>query len=270
MIKIENNLLKKIKNFIFNNGRLLERRLFSYFFETGSINEVIKALVAYQNPDGGFGNGIEPDILCPDSTAIGAETTMFYLDLLGYVDNDITDQLFNWIIKNQNEQGCIRHPPKNLYEYPFQVWWDGPDDIRILALSAFLKKWGLGDIDFFKRVKEYFTNNLLSEDLSYYHYPYFLYLKYLGENQGERKMMHNLVTQLPSLFKNNKEHYPLFNRAWYQAQDIVDKKIVENEVKNYFNGLLDDGGLKIIYQNLPWWRPIWTLDGLILLKKSDN
>ena len=35
--------VKKIKEFIFNNGRLLERKLYSYFFENGKKNDVIKA-----------------------------------------------------------------------------------------------------------------------------------------------------------------------------------------------------------------------------------
>ncbi|MFX1317135.1 MAG: hypothetical protein ACFE9T_14840, partial [Promethearchaeota archaeon] len=82
MRTIDENQIKKIKEFIFKNSRLLERRLFSFFFEKGEKNDVIKALVAYQNLDGGFGNGIEPDLLCPDSSAIGAETAMYYFDLL--------------------------------------------------------------------------------------------------------------------------------------------------------------------------------------------
>ena len=110
MKPIDEIQIKKIKEFIFKNGRLLERRFFSFFFEDGNKDDAIKALMAYQNVDGGFGNGIEPDLLCPDSTAIGAETAMYYLDLLECGDNKITDQLFNWIIKKQNEEGFINHP----------------------------------------------------------------------------------------------------------------------------------------------------------------
>jgi hypothetical protein len=261
--------IKKIKEFIFKNGRLLERKLFSFFFEKGSIDEVIKVLVAYQNSDGGFGNGIEPDLLCPDSTAIGAETAMYYLDLLNYVDNEITDQLFSWIIKEQNEEGYINHPPKNMNNYPFQEWWGGPDDLRILALSGFLKKWGIKDATFFKKVKIFYSNSSLPKELKFYDYPYFIYLKYLGESRKEKEMLQQIKTQLPNLFENNKEHYPLFSRAWYHALDVVDTRVIESESDNYFNGLTEDGGLKIVYQNLPWWRPIWILEGLILLKKSD-
>ncbi|NVM35408.1 MAG: hypothetical protein HWN81_07420 [Candidatus Lokiarchaeota archaeon] len=270
MIDLSKNQIEKIKDFIFKTGRLLERKLFSFFFENGSKDVVIKALVAYQNSDGGFGNGIEPDLLCPDSTAIGTETAMYILDLIDYVDSKITDQLFNWILEEQNEEGYIRHPPKNLYNYPFQEWWSGPDDLRIFALSGFLKKWGLKDDTFFKKVKDFYSNSSLPKEFKFYEYPYFTYLKYLGENKEEKKMLQHIISQLPSIFENNKEHYPLFGRHWYHALDIVDKKVIENEADNFFNGLQDDGGLKIIYQNFPWWRPIWTLDGLILLKKSGT
>ncbi|MFW9820898.1 MAG: hypothetical protein ACFFE5_14920 [Candidatus Thorarchaeota archaeon] len=269
MINIDENQFKKIKEFIFRNGRLLERKLFSYFFENGSINEVIKALVPYQNLDGGFGNGIEPDLLCPDSTAIGAETAMYIFDLLEDIDNDIIEQLFNWIIKEQNEEGYINHPPKNIYNYPFQKWWDGPDKLRILAISGLLQKWGYKDANLFKKVKHFYSSSSLPKEFSFYEYPYFIYLKYLGESTNEKETFKQIINQLPGIFEKNKEHYPLFGRHWYHALDNLDKKVAKNEGDNYFNGLQEDGGLKIIYQNLPHWRPIWTLDGLILLKKSS-
>ncbi len=268
MRSIDENQFKKIKEFIFKNGRLLERKLFSFFFENGSKDAVIKTLMAYQNLDGGFGNGIEPDLLCPVSSAIGAETAMYYFDLLDDTDNEMVEQLFNWIIKEQNDEGYIQHPPKNMYNYPFQKWWDRPDDLRIFALSGFIKKWGMQDNVFFKKVKDFFTNYSLPEDFALYNYPYFMYLKYLGETKEEKKMLKEVITQIPSILENNKDHYLLFGRHWYHALNNLDRKIIENEVDIFFNGLQDDGGLKIVYQDLPWWRPVWTLDSLILLKKS--
>ncbi|UCC18432.1 MAG: hypothetical protein JSV62_09975 [Promethearchaeota archaeon] len=267
MLTINKNQFKKIKDFIFKNGRLLERQIFSFFFENGRKDDVIKALVAYQNQDGGFGNGIEPDILCPDSSAIGAETAMYILDLLEYVDNEITDRLYNWVIKEQNKEGYIEHPPKNMYNYPFQEWWNRPDDLRIFALSGFLRKWGLGDVVFFKKVKLFYTNSSLPKEFEMYDYPYFMYLKYLGENKKEKEMLQHIISQFPRIFEKNKEHYPLIGRHWYHALDNVDKKTLEKEAEYFFNGLKEDGGLKIVYEELPWWRPIWTLDGLIILKK---
>jgi hypothetical protein len=269
MRSIDEKQFKKIKEFIFQNGRLLERKLFSYFFENGNKDDVIRALVAFQNLDGGFGNGIEPDLLCPDSTAIGAETAMYILDLLEYIDNEITENLINWIIEKQNKEGYINHPPNGMYNYPFQKWWDGPDDFRILAISGFLKKWGFKDTTFYEEVKGFFSNCILPNEFRLYQYPYFIYLKYVGESTEDKQTLKQIISQLPSIFEQNKEHYLLFGRHWYLALDMVDRKIVETEIDNFFNGLQDDGGLKIIYQDLPHWRPIWTLDSLILLKKSN-
>ena len=117
-------------------------------------------------------------------------------------------------------------------------------------------------------MRTFYAKTQIPEEIQIYDYPYFIYLKYLGENKEEKKMLQHIITQLPSIFEKNKEYYPLFGRHWYHALDFVDKKVVENEADNFLNGLKEDGGLKIIYQDFPWWRPIWTLDGLILLKKS--
>jgi hypothetical protein len=43
--------------------------------------------------------------------------------------------------------------------------------------------------------------------------------------------------------------------------------MLEAQAKEWVAGLQDDGGLKIAYPQLPWWRPVATLDGLIVLKQ---
>ena len=269
MRNLSEDQAKKIKEFIYKNGRLLERKLFSYFFENGNKEDVIKALIAYQNSNGGFGNGIEPDLLCPDSTAIGAETALYILDILEIPNSDIVTNIAKWVVKSQNSEGYIDHPPENLVEYPYQPWWNKSDNIRIFTIAAFLQNFGFKDKNFFSKVRTFYAKTQIPEEIQIYDYPYFLYLKYLGENKEDKKMLQHIIDQIPSIFKKNKEHYPLFGRHWYHALDIVDKKVVENEIDNFFNGLIDDGGLKIIYQDLPWWRPIWTLDGLIIGKKNN-
>jgi hypothetical protein len=128
-------------NFIFKNGRLLERKLFEYFFKNGTKSACLKALIAYQNEDGGFGNGIEPDLLCPDSSAIGAETALYVLDLLDCHDHETVSSLVNWIVTHQKAAGFIDHPPENIFNYPYQAWWKNPDRERILALAGILKKY---------------------------------------------------------------------------------------------------------------------------------
>jgi len=262
-----NTLIEKTKNLIFSEGRLIERKLFSYFFEAGLKEEVLKALAAYQNDDGGVGNGIEPDLLCPDSTAIGAETALYILDLLDSKESDITFNLIKWISKVQNKEGHINHPPENLFNYPYQPWWKNPDRNRIFVLAGILKKWDMGNEEFFKNVRRYYQKIEFPKEFGFYDYPIFVYLKYCSKTNEDIVNFEQIVEKIPLILENNKDHFPLFSRYWYYAIEHVNKEIVENEVSYFLNSFENDGGIKIAYQNLPWWRPIFSLDGLILMKK---
>jgi len=61
---------EKARQFIYRQGDLLTRRRFAFHFEQGSNQPVLQALACYQNDDGGFGNGLELDITCPESSGI--------------------------------------------------------------------------------------------------------------------------------------------------------------------------------------------------------
>lgn len=259
--------IDKSKEFIYQNGRLLERKLFEHFFEDMPRQAPINALLAYQNPDGGFGNGIEPDLLCPDSTAIGAETAMFVLDLLDYNDPEIIRNLAGWIVNNQNDDGSIKHPPQNLADYPFQPWWDNPDSTRVLVLAGLLRKWEIELPNFYGRVREFYLQSDLPEEISFYSYPYFVYLKYCRESREDFARFDELIAGLPIILEEHKAHFPLFSRYWFYVKDHMSKEVLVNEAQAFINAIQDDGGIESPYPDLPWWRPIFTLDGLMLLKK---
>ena len=55
------------REFTYGNARLLERRMFSAWFEEGPASGVVRAVRAYQNDDGGLGHALEPDLRCPGS-----------------------------------------------------------------------------------------------------------------------------------------------------------------------------------------------------------
>jgi hypothetical protein len=257
----------KVKDFVFRNGRLLERKLYEYFFENGTQQACIKALLAYQNPDGGFGNGIEPDLLCPDSTAIGAETAMFVLDILDYHDTDFIEGLSSWIVASQTDAGVIPHPPKNMASYPYQPWWQNPDDARVLVLAGLLKKWGVDAPALFQKVRGCYLNMELPEEDSFYAYPLFVYLKHCSEDEQDGVKLAKMGQRLPIFLEKHRDHFPLFSRYWYHAKDYVDQDTLSKEAQVFSHAIQEDGGLTSPYADLPWWRPIFTLDGLILMKR---
>ena len=52
---------EKARTFVYRNARPLDLAIWQYHFENGSKEAVMHALSAYQNPDGGFGHGLEAD-----------------------------------------------------------------------------------------------------------------------------------------------------------------------------------------------------------------
>src|SRR5580698_10806233 len=62
--------------FLLNQARLLERRLFATCFLGQPAAGVVDALRGFQNDDGGFGHGLEPDKRCPASLPIDVEIAL--------------------------------------------------------------------------------------------------------------------------------------------------------------------------------------------------
>jgi len=260
--------LAQVKTFVFQNARLLERMLFEHFFEAGARSACLKALGAYQNADGGLGNGLEPDHLCPGSSAIGAETALYVLDLLGGYDADLVDPLIDWIAANQSDDGIIAHPPPDMVDYPHQPWWQNPDDARILTVTGLLAKWGVDADGIFAKARRYYLTTDLPKADDFYGYPQFVYLRYCAEDDRDRVKLEAMVGNLPALLAAHGDHFPLFSRYWYHAADFVSEEVIGEGARAFAAAMQPDGGVETPYPDLPWWRPIFTLDGLILLKQS--
>ena len=267
MSLVSGEQLERAKDYIFRHGRLLERKLFEFFFEDGTQGACIRALRAYQNDDGGFGNGLEADLLCPDSTAIGAETALFALEMLNAPCGEMVERLARWVVANQSQQGTISHPPKGLFDYPFQPWWRNPDDDRVLVVAALLKKQGLEHQLFFERVRGYYLTTTLPAADSFYGYPHLAYLKHCGEGDADRARLASAVEGLPVLLEEHRDHYPLFSRYWFYAADLLAREVLVEQAGRFVDGLQEDGGVATPYPDLPWWRPVFTLDGLILMQR---
>jgi hypothetical protein len=58
--------------FMASHARLLERRRLAFLLGQGTAGDVLAALVAYRNSDGGFGWGLEPDLRSAESQPVGA------------------------------------------------------------------------------------------------------------------------------------------------------------------------------------------------------
>jgi hypothetical protein len=87
MQKLTPDGFRRARELVLTQARPLERTLFLHLFEGGEPEPVLDALAAFQNPDGGFGRALEPDLRLPASSALA---TITGLDVLRELDAPVT------------------------------------------------------------------------------------------------------------------------------------------------------------------------------------
>lgn len=111
--------------FVLTEGRLLERRLFATLFEDGPPAGVVDALRGYQNDDGGFGHGLEPDKLCPASLPIDVELAFGALRDAGAaaVDPTLVRRACDWLAAVSDGDGAVPLAFPVMERYPRAEHW---------------------------------------------------------------------------------------------------------------------------------------------------
>lgn len=120
----------QIRKWVYRSARYVEITWWEYFFENGTAEAVVDALAYYQNADGGFGNGLEPDCSNPGSSP--ATTYMAYTRLLSVGCDEKQHPMIQGIMKYiENTEYFTEHGwywsiPSNR-EYPCQPWYEFPN-----------------------------------------------------------------------------------------------------------------------------------------------
>lgn len=107
-------------------ARDLDRTWFMYEFESSvTAADVLKALCAYQNPDGGFGRAIEPDVRCAESSAYGTTVALQHLSRLKATrDNDVIVSTMGYLLSvfHADNSSWYMLPPE-ADNAPRAPWW---------------------------------------------------------------------------------------------------------------------------------------------------
>ena len=115
-----------IQTYLIANARPLDVALYDFHSHKGSREAVLEALTAYQNEDGGFGNGIEPDFQLPDSSALGTTVAFQYLAKLGtFETTHLARKGITYLLRSYDRQkNGWNIVPKGVDTYPHAPWWD--------------------------------------------------------------------------------------------------------------------------------------------------
>ncbi len=265
----------KARAFIYRHGDLLTYRRFAWHFEGGSKDAYLDALAGYQNADGGFGSGLEKDILAPDSTGIAAEMALGYLDEMGVNDGPVFEHVHEWIVRNVTESDKLPHLVEAIKRYPHGPWWLGEDKTRLLGVSGYLGKLGKAHPAVSEAAATVFEKNCLPlpDKFTLYEYPAFLFLEHDPAAERFPDCRAERIPKLLAMLEGDNTHYPLYfcyNR-WESGE--IEPAVWKSEAAKAVTTLQEDGGIELTkYKQIDSyaaWRPIWTLDLLVILKRKN-
>jgi hypothetical protein len=115
--------LERAHDFLWTHARLLERRIFEHRFLDGSAEAVERALDAYRNADGGFGQALEPVCRTPHSQPEAMRWALAVLDAAGCLDAERARHCAEWLASVTTLEGGVPFCLASVDGYPRASWW---------------------------------------------------------------------------------------------------------------------------------------------------
>jgi hypothetical protein len=120
--------IDRAAEFVWLSARLLDRHRFARLFGDGDADAVVEALRPYRNPDGGFGNALEPDLRGPVSQPGPTASAFEVLLELGRLHDPMVGGALGYLETITNPDGGVPSVLPSAGEYPRAPWWQADDD----------------------------------------------------------------------------------------------------------------------------------------------
>jgi hypothetical protein len=126
--------------FIAAHARLIDRRRFAALTGEGTAEDVVGALRAYRNADGGIGC-LEPDLRTPASQPLCVLNALEILHEAGAADDELTTGALDWLAAVSGDDGGVRSVLDTAAGWPHAPWLDpkratGPSLLMTAGLAA--------------------------------------------------------------------------------------------------------------------------------------
>lgn len=125
MQKLDPKAFDRARRVMFEHARPLDRARFRYLFESGPSEDVLDALRAFANPDGGFGHGLEPDLQLPGSSVMVTTHAIHPLREIGAGDDaPLVQGAIRYLVDTWDASlpGWPDIPPE-VNDHPHAPWW---------------------------------------------------------------------------------------------------------------------------------------------------
>lgn len=125
------------EHFTMRNARLIDRHRFAHLFQNGPTEPVRQALTAYRNLDGGYGNGLDPDLRGHASQPAAAQIALRHLDELGPIPTTVGLGICRYLSTVSEPDGGLPPVLPNVRYSEAAPWWQHRDDFTAdLGLTA--------------------------------------------------------------------------------------------------------------------------------------
>lgn len=160
MLKLSKEDFIEISSYINKEARDLEKAIFNYYFNDSNGDDILDALEEYQNPDGGFGRGIESDFWLVDSSPMATSIGLKYLHLLS--GNARAKEMIAKAIEYlesvfDSKRNGWYSVPDTVNDYPHAPHWEHRSDIGMTVIDY---SWGNPSaelVGYLYRYREYLT-----------------------------------------------------------------------------------------------------------------
>jgi hypothetical protein len=115
----------RAREYLETQARPLDWALFKYHFEGVPAAEVLEQLSVFQNPDGGFGNALEPDVRTPTSSGLATEIGLRKLVEMGIPsEHRMVRAAVAFLLDNFDSHTMTwRVIPEDANDYSHASWW---------------------------------------------------------------------------------------------------------------------------------------------------
>lgn len=124
-MKLSNENFEKARAWILSHAREVDQSFFKVLFEDAPSSLLIESLSTYQNPDGGFGNALEPDFRLDKSSPMATTIAFQYLrDVNASEDQSIVQLGIKYFLESYSSaiKTWVGVPPE-VNEAPHAPWW---------------------------------------------------------------------------------------------------------------------------------------------------
>jgi hypothetical protein len=125
MKELAGDAFERARQFLKRKARALDQTLFEFRFENGSADAVLAELAAYQNPLGGFGHALEPDVRTPSSSALATGIGLRILVELDVpAEHVMVRKAIDYIRFSYDPATQVwRVVPRDANDHPHAPWW---------------------------------------------------------------------------------------------------------------------------------------------------